>query len=104
MNKKKVTLPDRDEMLKRLLKVSSDPHAQNRFYPILLQSAGQELVAHGVVMMIVLAIYDYTNNMSPAMSNLMYMQAPRIIEALVDDEEIATEAKSFLEEILPANK
>ena len=67
MNKKTVTLPDRDEMLKRLLKVSNDSHAQERFYPILLQSAGRVLVAQGVVMMLALAIHDYTEGMPPMM-------------------------------------
>ena len=104
MNKKTVTLPDRDEMLKRLLKVSDNSHAQERFYPILLQSAGRVLVAQGVVMMLTLAIYDYTEGMPPMMTNLMYMQAPHIIEALVDDKEIADQAKAFLQETLTTKK
>ncbi|MEX2145048.1 MAG: hypothetical protein WD712_01590 [Candidatus Spechtbacterales bacterium] len=104
MSEKVITLPNRDEILARLVKVSDNSHLQERFYPILLKQAGQELVAQGIVMMLVLAIHDYVEGMPPVMANLMYMEAPGFIDALVSDPETAEEAKSFLKEALSATK
>jgi hypothetical protein len=97
-----VTLPNRDEMLKRLVSVSDESHFQERFYPILLRSANRELVAGGVVMMFTLAIHDYTKGMPPMMANLVYMYVPRFIDALVDDKQVASDAKKFLQEAIDA--
>lgn len=100
MSGKVITLPNREDMLQRLLEVNDDSHAQERFYPILLQSAGQERVAQGIVMMLALAIHDYTEGLPPMMVNLMYMQAPQFIDVLVDDTEVAEQAKAFLQKAL----
>src|SRR3989344_5470785 len=104
MSEKIITLPNREEMLQRLLKVNDDSHAQEKFYPILLAEAGRELVAQGVVMMLALAIHDYTEGLPPVMVSLMYMHAPRFIDALVDDVETAKEAKDFLQAALSSTK
>ena len=95
MIEKVITLPNRDEMLERLLKVSDNSHLQERFYPILLKQAGQERVLQGIVMMLALAIHDYVEGMPPVMANLMYMQAPDFIDALVSDAETAKESKEL---------
>lgn len=95
---KVVKLPNREEMLKRLLKVSDESHFQERFYPILLQSAERELVAQGVVMMLTLAIHDYVQGMPPMMAGIVHMYVPQFIDALVDDKQVAEEAKAFHKE------
>lgn len=96
-----ITLPDRDDMLKRLLEVSDSSHLQERFYPILLEQAGQELVTpEGIAMMLALAIHDYLNGLPLIIASQMYMQVPDFIDALVSDAEIAKEAKSLMREIL----
>lgn len=100
MNEKTITLPNRDEMLQRLLKVNDISHLQERFYPILLKSAGQERVAQGVVLMLMLAIHDYIKGMPKVMEGVMCMQAPQFIDALVEDHEVAEQAKQFLQESL----
>jgi hypothetical protein len=100
MNEKTITLPDREDMLKRLLGVCDMSHMEERFYPILLKNAGQERVASGVVMMLALAIHDYTEGMPAMMSGLIYMEAPNFIDALVDDKEVAEQAKTFLQQVL----
>jgi len=104
MSEKVITLPNRDEMLERLLKVDDNSHTQEGFYPILLKQAGQERVAQGIVMMLALAIHNYVEGMPPFMANLMYMLAPDFIDALVSDAETAKEAKNFLREALSATK
>jgi len=102
MNDKVITLPNHEEMLQRLLKVDGNPHLQERFYPILLKSAGQERVAQSVVLMLALAIHDYVKGMPSVMTDLMYMQAPQFIDALVDNPEVAEQTKTFLQEALSA--
>ena len=99
-SEKVITLPNREEMLARLIKVSDNSHLQERFYPILLKVAGQERVPQGIVKMLALAIHDYTEGMPPMIANLMYMQAPGFIDALVTDPEAAKEAKDRLQEVL----
>ena len=99
---KKITLPNREEMLERLSKVCDIDHTRQKFFPKLLQHAGEEKVAQGVVMILALAIHDYTDGMPPMMSSLLYMSAPQYIDALVTDPEVAEEAKAFLNEALTA--
>ena len=103
-SEKVITLPNREEMLARLIKVSDNSHLQDRFYPILLEAAGQERVPQGIVMMLAFAIHDYTEGMLPMMTNVMYMQAPGFIDALVSDPEAAKEAKNHLQKALSGGK
>jgi hypothetical protein len=100
MSDKAIVLPDRAEMLRRLVAVRDNSHYQERFYPILLKDAGQRRVAAGVVMMFTLAIHDYTQGMPPMVANLVHMDVPEFIDALVDDKEVAEAAKAFLKEAL----
>ena len=96
----RITLPDHDEMLRRLVSARDNPHYQERFYPLLLQNAGQEKVSMGVVMMFTLAIHDYGQGMPPMVTNLVMRDVPDFIDALIDDKTVAQEAKDFLEQTL----
>lgn len=100
MAERTVTLPARDEMLRRLVGVNNSSHAQQKLYPILLEGAGRKLVAQDVVMWMALAIHDYTEGLPPVMSNLLYAMVPHYVDALVDDKEVAAKAKEFLKEAL----
>lgn len=100
MSEKVITLPGAEEMLARLIKVSDIGHAQEQFYPLLLEHAGTEKVAEGVTMMLVLAICDYTAGLPPMMAAVMFTMAPRFIDALVDDKEVAEQAKAMLQQAL----
>lgn len=92
-NERIATLPNQEEMLEHLIKVDDDPHLRERFYPLLTKHAGEEKVAEGIVLMLELAIYDYTEGMPSMMSALMRMKLPNFIDALVDDPDIAQQAK-----------
>ena len=94
MAKTFILLPGHDEMLARLKAVDDNDHLIERFYPILLRGAGRKLVPMGVVMMLTLAIYDYTLHM-PSMAALMHMKMEDYIDALVTDEGAAQETKEF---------
>jgi hypothetical protein len=100
MSEKVITLPEAEEMKRRLLSVDDNSHMQQKFYPILLKQAGQERVGMDVVMMLALAIHDYTEGMPAIMSNMLYMRADEFVDALIEDEDVATEAKAQLKQAL----
>lgn len=95
-----MTLPDKEEMLKRLIAVDDNDHLKERFYPSLLGHASSAKVAVGICMIINCAIYDYCEGMPEIMLAIMFMKAPAHIDALCDDKEIAEEAKAFLKEAI----
>ena len=107
MTDKVFTLPDVQEIMKRLqsLDMGANEYMAERFYPLIAQEAGRELVAQGIVMMLTLKIYDFTaSGYPPVMSNILHMYVPQFIDALVDDKEVAEEAKRFHQEAMDATR
>lgn len=96
-----VVLPTREEMERRLIDVDDNAHLRERFYPLLLASAGQERVAPGVALMMAFAIEQYSKGMPPGMRRLMYLRAPEFVTALVDDQAVATTAQGILASTAP---
>lgn len=92
-------LPQKEEMLDRLLAVDSTEYFENRLYPELTRFAGQERAPSGVVLMLQLAIHNYTQDMSIDMSIMAKVQLSLLMEDFIDalcpDAEIATAAKDF---------
>lgn len=102
--RKITTLPtDPEEIITRLKQVNDADEAM-QLYGIIARDAGRELVALGVVMMFVLAIADTTKGYPPFLKSLMYTDIPAWIDALIDDQEVATEAKELLAEVLNETK
>lgn len=104
---KVVTLPSAEEIMSRLSKVEmgASDYMAERFYPLIAQEAGRELVAQGVVMMLTLKIHDFmSSGYPPVMTGILHMYVPQLIDALVDDKEIAEEAKSFHQEAMDATR
>jgi len=62
---KVVILPSAEEIVKRLSSVYNDAYMKERFYPLIAQETGRELVASGVVMMFTLKIHDFVNSGYP---------------------------------------
>ena len=104
MTDKTFNLPSKEEMLARLLKVDDNSHAQQKFYPLLTKHGGEQKVAMGVVLMLQLAIHDYTQGMPAMMVSLLNMRMNDFIDALCHDEEIAAEAKAFFEKAMASTK
>lgn len=101
MSETLITLPSQDILLERLCSVNDQSHLQEHFYPLLAEHAGTELMAEGVVIMLLLAISDYTEGLPPLLKKLILMEADEYIDALVVDyQSVATEAKAFLRETL----
>jgi hypothetical protein len=82
MGEKAIVLPDGEEMLRRLVAVNGDAHYQERFYPLLLKSAGKRLRPPGVVLMFTLAVRDYAQGASPVLATQAYMEVPDFVDAL----------------------
>ena len=90
---KGVNLPSSDEIMRRLTAVYADPHTVERFYPLIAKEGGREIVATGVCVRFTLSIHDYVQGMPPMIANLMFFWVPKWIDALIDDKEVAKEAK-----------
>ena len=95
------TLPNKDEMLTRLQTIADNSHIQQGLYPLLLTQAGRKKMPIGVVMMLTLAIRDYTQaqKLPPMMAKLLLEQVPEFIDALIPDQKMAEEAKKHWEKI-----
>lgn len=104
MSAKTFQVPQRDELFQRLLKVNSAAHLQQQFYPKLLNEAGSQKAAMGVVVLLQLAICDYTEGLPPVMWTVMNQQVPAFIGALCPDAQIAAEARAFFDETMATLK
>ena len=91
-----VVLPAQEEMTRRLASLQDHEHVVKRFHPILLKSAGQEKSGPGVVMMLTLAIHDYTQGMTGNMADDMTRDCSKYLDILIDDEVVKADAKEFL--------
>ena len=94
-----VTLPERDEMLRRLKSVIDEPHTEKGFYSLLLQHAGEEKAPEGVGLMFIMAIADYTAGLPPVLGRTLGIALPRFVAAIVDDEDARRETLEFIESV-----
>jgi len=86
MNEVLVKLCEADIMLENLKKVNDNPHVVNGLYRKLLARAGSEVYASGVCVAFTLAVYDYCQGMPPMMNNLIMLQAPEMLSAMVTND------------------
>lgn len=62
-------------------------------------------MAQGVVMMFSLKIHDFVKSGYPeSMTGILHMWVPAWIDALIDDKEVAEEAKQFHQEAVEASR
>jgi len=105
MSDKVITLPDAKEIMNRLTKAYDDAYMAERFYPLIAQEAGHELVAKGIVMMLTLKIHDFVaSGYPPVMTGILHMYVPQFIDALVDDKDVAEESKRFHKEAMDSTR
>ncbi len=95
-------LPDQDEMTKRLFAIGCTQDLRERFFPLLIKHAGEEVNSQKVIELLATAIEDYTQTMPESVIHsiklLMYVNARLFIRALVDDEASAAEIKQYFME------
>jgi hypothetical protein len=101
MDQTTVTLPARDTMLAGLNHFAGKSHSLQQFYPTLLEHAGEQGTIEWVVSMLIFAIEGHTLDMPAINANLLYMEAPRFIDALLHENwGLANQAKAILAERL----
>lgn len=94
---KLITLPPKEEMLKRLLQVDDNTHAQQKLYPMLTKHGGEQRTLMGVVMLLQLAIHDYTEGLPGVIARMLHMRMNDFIDAVCPNEQTATEVKALYE-------
>lgn len=95
MSDKMITMPDRDEMLRRLRGELNEENLVHDFYPLILVDAGRTITGPAVVLRIQLAIAAYAAG-SPETYVLLQDTASDYVKALIDDEEALEEAREMM--------
>lgn len=90
----RITLPDAETMMTRLKEIDDVDHIVQGLYSRLIRDAGRERVPMGIVMMLQLAIHNYTEGMPQMMVAVLNVNMERYIDALVLDETAALNAKA----------
>lgn len=95
-----ITMPDPDEVLRRLIEVNNNPHLVERFYPIVqTKLADREQTGTGVVNALHLAAYDYTEDMPSLMMRGLLVGLYRYVRALLDGTGALDDALSALSDL-----
>ncbi|MFJ7997558.1 hypothetical protein ACIQ7D_10490 [Streptomyces sp. NPDC096310] len=94
-----ITLPDHDEIVRRLLTVNDEPHMRKGFYPRIAAKAGATLNGRGVAFALRLAVADYMAGGPPSpMNRILEELLPAYVTVLVDDTDVRADAHAALEE------
>lgn len=94
---KTITLPQSAEMKRRLIAVDGNQYVVNRFYPIILRSAGkQHMSGEDVVRMLVEAIDTYTSH-EPTVK-MLRAALEEYVTVLIDDERVLRDAHAMIDE------
>lgn len=103
-----ITLPSAEEIMKRLKGSGgrADEYMVEYLYPRIAKEGGRELVANGVVLMLTFKIYDFmqAGGYPPMLGNLLHMRVLAWIDALIDDKDVAEEAKRVHKEAMDATR
>jgi hypothetical protein len=67
-----------------------------RFYPKLLDLAGQEKAGPGVATALTMAAYDYTADLPNPIGRTVMLRLPAFVRAIVDDPQAQAEALAML--------
>jgi hypothetical protein len=97
-----IQLPDRETMLKRLVKADDGQKLQEKFYPLLLTRADHITSIYGVTDILAKAIREYTSDKPVFIAAVMGLMAPLYLEALIKDPQTAKWAKEMLPQAIAA--
>ncbi|WP_030894199.1 hypothetical protein [Streptomyces sp. NRRL F-5053] len=93
------TLPDREEIIRRLRQVHGEPHLSKHFYPAIAASSGERLTGRGIAMVMRLAVADYiTEDMPPQMALILERLLPEYVQALIDAPDVQAAALAAIRE------
>ena len=104
-DRKAISLPEAEDMTKRLEALNVDVHLREGFHPLLFEHAGRKLYYEGIVLVIATATYTYCIRMTQAREWLIIqLVIGEYVDALVDDKEVAEQVKQGIHEILASRK
>jgi hypothetical protein len=92
-SKKIYTLPSESEIMRRLQSVGSE---YEDLFPYIASSAGEQCKASEIVYYISMAIEALAYSRALPATRMFMTTVPRWIDALIDDPEIAEEAKEII--------
>lgn len=90
-----VTLPSKEDLLKRLIAFDSSHHLELGLYPLLLQRMGQEISPNGLVLATITAITEYAEGYHPSVQIGLELRMNGLIDALTDDPQARERAKEI---------
>lgn len=92
-------LPNEEKIMDRLLTIGGTADLEERFYPLLTKYAGKEATMQNVKDWLAGAIGEYVAtlpvNARPGIRRLMYKNAGRFIDAIVEEKTTASEIKDY---------
>jgi len=95
---KVITLPNAQEVLRRLTQAYGEKKLAQEFYPMVAQEIGdRELFGEGVLMALVQSIETYTQGYPAMIKGLLYGYIPMWLDALIDDQEARQGAKELFD-------
>lgn len=113
MSKKKAKLPERQQMLQQLIAMNSSQYLREKFYPLVLEYAGQEKTANDIASMLITAICKFAVDdagsnpgiiPSARAARIIREQGPNLVDALVDDSGVADMSKRIISDSNVFNK
>ncbi|MFI1203528.1 hypothetical protein ACH4VR_29550 [Streptomyces sp. NPDC020883] len=98
------TMPDAEEVMRRLTACDDDPYMVEKLYPrIVNQLAGRELTGSGVVMGLTLAISDYGADLGdihgPIVTKTLMIRLGHLVKHLLGDSKVLSDAQADLREL-----
>lgn len=97
--KRRITLPEGEEMFARLIGVNADENLFPRFYKTILQSAGTEECFSGIVRIMATAVAEHAGN-NIRIREKLSDEVPKYIMSLVDDKDVAITAKVYFKSMI----
>ncbi|MEU4506788.1 hypothetical protein [Streptomyces sp. NPDC024089] len=91
-----ITLPDHDELLRRLKSVDDSPEKIAKFYPAITDRAGSTLNGTGIAVTLALGAKKYLDGQPQIVSAVVMRELPEYVCAIVDDPRVRQEALEVL--------
>jgi hypothetical protein len=95
----KITIPNQEELRKRLCEFSDNPHYVQKLYPLIENSCGNTFAPEGVILMLNMAIYSYSAGIPEIVYINLMMNIPKLISAVVADETLQHQTIAVYEEV-----